>query len=317
MEEVNIYKCEICNKTFKYNSLFLKHKNKKKPCRNNNEAEQDMNDINRKYANITQLISDKNKKSVIDKCYFCDKNFSTKGNLIKHKNNACKNYKDLLLQQQNYRELINKLKNKDIEIANLKEENKKLQEENNKIIVADKNNTVDKNNINVQNSNINITNNKITNNKITNNKITNNNLHIHLNSFGKEDLSHITDDDYKRYIRTIYNGLISFIKHVHCSGDNPANCNIYLEDVNSKNIQIFENDTWLLKDSNEIISQLKDDKLDILDKKVEEFNDDQLKTKLDAYRTRLNYNKEANKILTNKIKDVLYNNNENNNKALE
>ena len=289
MEEVNMYKCEICNKTFKYNSLFLKHKNKKKPCRNINEAEQDMNDINRKYANITQLISDKNKKSVIDKCYFCDKEFSTKGNLIKHKNNACKNYKDLLLQQQNYRKLINKLKNKDIEIANLKEENKKLQEENNKIIIADNQPK------NIQN-NINITNN-----------VTNNNLHIHLNNFGKEDLSHISDEDYIKYIKTLYRGLTKFIKHVHCHEDNPANFNILLEEKNSKNIKVFVDNKWIQTDSNQLISQLKDEKLNILDKKADELQDEQLKNILEANKVRLTNNAEIGRILAEDIKLVLYN----------
>jgi len=70
----------------------------------------------------------------------------------------------------------------------------------------------------------------------------------------------------------------------------------------------------LLKDSNEVISQLKDDKLNILDQKVEEFNDEHLKNKLEAYKNRLNDNEEATKILNNRIKNVLYNND---NKALE
>jgi uncharacterized C2H2 Zn-finger protein len=129
----NIYKCVNCNKIFKYNSLYQKHLNNKKPFQNNEDNNQNINIINRKYANITQLISDKNKKSVINKCYFCDKEFSTKGNLIKHKKASCKNYKELILKQQYYRELINKLKNKDNEIAKLKEEIIKLKEINNNI----------------------------------------------------------------------------------------------------------------------------------------------------------------------------------------
>ena len=290
MEEI-VYKCVVCNKTFKFNSLYQRHLNKKNPCRNNINFDNNQNieDINRKYINITQLISDKNKKSVIDKCYFCDKEFSTKGNLIKHKNNACKNYKDLLLQQQNYRELINKLKNKDIEIANLKEENKKLQEENNKIIIADNQPK------NIQN-NINITNN-----------VTNNNLHIHLNNFGKEDLSHISDEDYIKYIKTLYRGLTKFIKHVHCHEDNPANFNILLEEKNSKNIKVFVDNKWVQTDSNQLISQLKDEKLNILDKKADELQDEQLKNILEANKVRLTNNAEIGRILAEDIKLVLYN----------
>ena len=136
-----------------------KHKNRKTYCainnRNIDEDKQDIDEINKKYATITQLISNKNKKSVIDKCYFCNKEFSTKGNLIKHTKNNCKIHKELISQQQRYRELLNKLKN-NTQIAILKDKIQKLQEENNKIVIADNNtttntkNTKEIKNINVQ-----------------------------------------------------------------------------------------------------------------------------------------------------------------------
>jgi hypothetical protein len=325
--EFIIYKCEICNKQFKFNSLYLKHKNKKNPCQpvdiNNNVLEkknkinnEQVNIINEPMINLDNKEIDEKKDNVVNninnqkdnvvnninnqkdkqkyKCELCNTEFKFKSFYEIHKNNNCKVHKDLISQQQKYRELINKLKN-NTEIATLKEEIKKLKEENNKIVIADNNKDA---------KNINITNNKITNN------LTNNNLHIHLNSFGKEDLSHITDEDYRRYINTIYIGLVSFIKHIHCSEEKPSICNIYLEDVKSKSIKIFQDNEWLLKDTNEILTQLKDDKLNILDKKVDELKDDKLKTKLHAYKTRLNDNQDATKILTNKIKDALYNSND-------
>lgn len=298
--EQNTFNCYYCNKEFKFKSLYQRHINKKKSCQNIvDDNNQKIEEINKKYINITQLINNKYNLSIVDKCYFCDKTFSIKSNLIKHKNNYCKNYKKLLILQQNYKELINN----NNEITKLKEENKKLQEENNKIVIKNKDNIKDDNNVKTINNNININ---------------NNNLHIHLNSFGKEDLSHITDEDYKIYIKTIYNGLVSFIKHIHFSEDNPSNFNIYLDNPRSNSIKIFEDNKWLLKDSNEVITKIKEDKLNILDKKVEEFNDEKLKTKLENYKTRLQDNKDATNMLTNRIKDLLYNNNNDDNiKGLE
>jgi uncharacterized C2H2 Zn-finger protein len=104
-----IYKCETCNKIFNYNSLYQRHLNKKNPCQNifNIDNEQTIEEIKRKYTNITQLI----------------KEFSTKCNLIKHKQSNCKIYKQLILNQKKYKELINNFKDKDNEIIKLKEIN--------------------------------------------------------------------------------------------------------------------------------------------------------------------------------------------------
>ena len=55
-------------------------------------------------------------------------------------------------------------------------------------------------------------------------------------------------------------------------------------------------------------AKLKDDKLNILDKKVDEIKDDKLKTKLSTYKNRLQNNVEVEQILGNKLKNVIYNN---------
>ena len=51
---------------------------------------------------------------------------------------------------------------------------------------------------------------------------------------------------------------------------------------------------------------MKDDKLTILDKKADEIKDDKLKTKLNIYKNRLHNNREANKILDDRIKNVIH-----------
>ena len=166
---------------------------------------------------------------------------------------------------------------------------KKLKEENNKLIVTNNGN-------------------KTINNTITNNQqvTNNNNLHIHLNNFGSEDLSHLPIEYFRELIRIPNNSLPNLVKRVHFDKAKPENFNIYLEDAKSKTIKVFKNNEWVAQDADEIIAKMKDDKLNILDKKADEINDDKLKTKLDTYKNRLQNNREANKILDDRIKNVIH-----------
>ena len=279
IQEIYTHKCDLCNKYFKYNSQLIKHKNNKRKCidikdKNNEE-------IKRLYNNILQQIKDKLEKSNKDKCYFCDKSYSTKGNLKNHINNNCKIFIQLKSEKDKFKKLINNNK-KDNELEKIKQELQKIKET---IPTAT--------NINIQN-NINITN--------------NNELHIHINNFGKEDLSHISNNDYKQYIKDMYTGLINLIKHVHCSKDKPQNYNVYLTNFKGKYIKIFKDNMWLIDDMDDVIDQLKDDKISILNKKVEELNDLKLKQTLETFKGRLYSNAVAEKNLNNNIKLVLYNN---------
>ena len=160
----------------------------------------------------------------------------------------------------------------------MREEIKKLKEENKKLVVT---------------------------NNITNN---NNNLHFHLNNFGSEDLSHLSIEYFRELIRIPNNSLPNLVKRVHFDKTKPENFNIYLEDPKSKTIKVFRDNEWVAQDADEIIAKMKDDKLTILDKKADEIKDDKLKTKLNTYKKRLQNNVEVEQILGNKLKNVIYNN---------
>ena len=62
-----MYKCEKCEKEFKYNSVFIKHQNKKRSCMNNDDY------LNKIY-DITILIDTKIKESLESNitCLFCN-----------------------------------------------------------------------------------------------------------------------------------------------------------------------------------------------------------------------------------------------------
>ena len=107
-------------------------------------------------------------------CHHSDKNFKSKSHLKRHQAHNCKQNK----ASDSYKNMCDKLKAEKKEKEELYKQIEELLEENGKIIehtplLHTTNNTV----------------NNITNNTINNN-ITNN---IVLNSYGQEDLTHITD----------------------------------------------------------------------------------------------------------------------------
>jgi hypothetical protein len=216
-----MYKCEKCEKVFKFNSLFIKHQNKKRTCMNNDDYLNKINDIN-------IMIENKMKESLESNitCLFCNKDFLNKGNLSKHLRNNC----------SNIRELHDK-KNKLIENEKFLKQENELKKMRNDIAKLLKN----------QMKNINITNNVTNINNINNN----NKLVININSLGKEDLSHITVEDYKRYLTGFFPGFIKFIEKIHFDENMPSNHNICITNLKSNNLFVYNDNEWLTKNKRE------------------------------------------------------------------
>ena len=247
--------CPKCNKQFTYNYLLLKHQNRKKSCVQINniseninnsissdENSNDLNDSNDSDNSINSNDSDnsinsndsnkkninrKNKINILDnndkkiikvdknikiiedklalhiknstknlKCKECDKDFSKRYNIMRHINYRCE-YIKKLNEDKNKLELEKTNLTTQIEIKQLRNAVSKL--------------------LKKKSQNINITN---------NNKITNNNLMVNINSFGNESLSHITINDYKRFLSGLFPGFIGFIEKVHFDENAPENHNI-------------------------------------------------------------------------------------------
>jgi hypothetical protein len=112
-------KCHICNKTFEFKSLFLRHKSKKLGCK------QKIIDYDVKIKDIDDkiLLITKNSLKTNTTCLFCECEYNTKSNLTRHINKSC-TIKNKLLDDQ--KQLIiekrdKDIENKNIEINNLKE----------------------------------------------------------------------------------------------------------------------------------------------------------------------------------------------------
>ena len=105
--------------------------------------------------------------------------------------------------------------------------------------------------------------------KAGNTTITNN---IQLNSYGNEDLSHITDKIKASMLKIPYGMIPKMVEAIHFNDNKPENKNIILPNKRDNKIQIFRHNKWVYKTKDEVISDLIDGKYFIM----ETFYDDNL-----------------------------------------
>jgi hypothetical protein len=107
----------------------------------------------------------------------------------------------------------------------------------------------------------------------TNTNITNN---IQINSYGNEDLSHITDQVKKSMLKIPYGMIPKMIEAIHFNDNKPENKNILLPNKRDNKIQIFRHNKWVYKTKDEVISDLIDGKYFIMetfyDNNINNFN---------------------------------------------
>ena len=268
--------CNKCYKMFQYNYLLEKHKQQKNICNTPNKIIKNVsnriiqieNEI-KKYDAInsdainsdainSDAINNSNKKCNYY-CNYCNRTFTTKYSLLRHINTSCENKKKKIEEKNKFINIIafNQQEiNKDLAYKHkLDAYKKKIIKNKNIQSVNNTNNTNNTNNIN--NGNI----------------ILNNSINIHINSFGKEDLTHITDDKYKLYIKNLTDGILNYIKDVHFSPDKPENHNICIPQLNSNNIVVYKNGQWNAQKKEETIHKLLTKKITLLDNKCNIFED--------------------------------------------
>ncbi len=284
-----MHQCQLCKKDFKYKYLLDKHKSRKRAC---DTLENIIKNYDIKIKDLDDNISNKTNVSIEQefKCLFCDKEFSNRANTKKHISVACTIKKELINEKNNLEQEKNKIMDQQ-KIKEKDEEIKKLRDAMEKMIMKQ------------STQNINITN---------NNKIINNNLIVNINSFGKEDLSHITLNDYKKFLGGFFTGFIKFIEKVHFDENKPENHNINITNIKSKHLHIYEDDKWTLKDKVDVIDKFINKKYNNLVDKCEELEEqNQLSDKIINDFTQFIHNykdEEAQRNTKNKITTLIYNN---------
>jgi hypothetical protein len=296
------YICELCNKEFNRSTNYYRHLNRKIQCNKNslkfveilqkslhNPPKDEKSNI---FHSKSSLFPSQNnfepsktlqQEEDIFQCEYCDKTFTRKDNLNRHIKLRCKLYKE-------YKEMN---KDDDPKYSKLKDIIKKKDELLNEYKNKEQNHTVNTVNNTLNNSN-------------SNNKIINN---ITINAFGKEDLSFIKDKDYIKLFESSHEAVMNLTKLIHFNKKQPTNSNVYISNMKDSYVMFYTGIKWELGVKSDIIDNVYDSKLNLLDDKFEELEDEIPKTFKKKYERFID-NTNTSKIvprIKKKIKLEMYN----------
>ena len=211
----------------------------------------------------------KNTENAAITCSHCCKIYKRKYELQRHLKNGCKKQNNAPND-----ELLNKIKQLEDKIILL--ENK-----------STANNTTNNNNIN--------------NGVIQNNNIT-------INQYGKEDMSHLNLQDFKRLFSKCNSCVPFFVELLHFNKDKPENNNIYISNMKSPYLMLYDGTKWKLAEKNAVLDDMYDDKCEILVNKYENLKDHLDETIMNKFSKFLNKYELMKENVIKDIKLVLYNN---------
>ena len=130
----------------------------------------------------------------------------------------------------------------------------------------------------------------------------NNTHNIQINSYGNEDLSHITEQLKTELLKSPYLMIPKFIEQVHFNSNKPENQNICISNKKDNIIKVFTGKKWVYQDKEQVLNDLVDGKYFILDNHYEDnrslLKDSEIKT-YDKFRNE--YDKDS-KIISDNIK---------------
>jgi hypothetical protein len=162
-------------------------------------------------------------------CKFCNSEYVNIYTLRKHIKESCKIKQKLKQQKQSLLKTINSFNDTTTTTTN-------------------SHNTTDSNNT-----------------TITDSVVNSNNTTINLNFYGKENLTHLTKQDFLNFTKNKFGGIIEMIKKIHCDKDHKENFNIYIEHPTSKYICVYNEDGWQDQPKSDFLDKLKSDKFNQLD----------------------------------------------------
>jgi hypothetical protein len=97
---------------------------------------------------------------------------------------------------------------------------------------------------------------------------------IIINSYGSEDLSHITDKIKDELLKIPYVAIPKLIETIHFNDNMPQNKNIKYPNKKENILSVYQGDKWVYKDKNETINDLIDSKYCVIDNHYDKTNSD-------------------------------------------
>ena len=110
----------------------------------------------------------------------------------------------------------------------------------------------------------------------TNNNITNNNtVNIKVLAYKDTDVSHLTDRDYQRALNRASMCIPQILEKVHFDPEKPENHNVVISSMNNKYIKLHDGQNWNLRDREETVEDLFADAEDLLENKLESWQEEE------------------------------------------
>ena len=298
----NHHKCTRCGYSTNHLVTFKRHLSRKNICKNL-LSNDDLNDLYIKYK-IYDKINDelitpkkpqKTQKLKIDpkktqktpkitlqinECKYCGKNYSKKCHLLRH----LKSCKEKIKDDEDKKNLLNL-----VEILNkqLEEQRDQINEQNNQI-----NELIKKTGINIGTQNI--------------------QQNINILAYNNTDISHLTDKDYLKCLKHSNFCIPHLIEQIHFNPKKPENHNIYISNLKNNYVMVYDGIRWNIRDRDESIQNLIDDKESIIEQKLEEWIENgnkypDIMKKFNRYLEKKENDKVLNKV-KGEIKLMLFNN---------
>ena len=259
------YQCQRCGYETFHKSVFKKHLLRKNLCDSKlkeierfgllklNGFEEESIEYEELHKKTQKFFNDTLKTTKIHKCEFCNKTFSRKDSLNRHKNKFCKGKINVYKQVE---ELL-------LSVSKMKEEMNKIKKENEALKKKLKNNkskTIINNNSNIFNAE-----------KQTNN--------IQVNSYGSENIDYLSDAVFKKLLDKPITAITKLIELKHFNPNHPENHNVKITNIHDKYAKIYKDEKWLIKHRKDVIEDLVENGYADFEE-FKDLNDDELTEKI-------------------------------------
>ena len=98
---------------------------------------------------------------------------------------------------------------------------------------------------------------------------TNIQANIHLNNYGNEDMTHLSNNLLTNMLKIPFEMIPKMIEVVHFNDEKPENKNIFLPNKKDNFVKVFKDNKWIYQDKNEALNSLVTNKYHVMDNHYE------------------------------------------------